>query len=110
MRSRTRRVLVTTVLLACLVAVGSWLIPTEEAEALPPFSRLTDYYSSGTYQTDVGWHFRSCSGGADSEGSTSAFWVREFDYSCVGSTYCCIVCSTGPCPQNVLDAYPCGQC
>ena len=79
-------------------------------EALPPFSRLTDYYSDATYQTDVGWHFRSCSGASDSEGSTSAFWVREFDYSCVGSNHCCIVCSTGPCPANVLAAYPCGQC
>ncbi len=110
MRKRRKRLFATLTLVTCLAVASSWLLPVEEADALPPFSRLTDYYSDATYQTDVGWHFRSCSGGSDSEGSTSAFWVREFDYSCVGSHHCCIVCSTGPCPANVLAAYPCGQC
>jgi len=100
-------------LLAVLVGAavtGFLLAPVEEANALPPFTRLTDYYSDSGLTNYVGFCFRNCAGSSTCDGTQTSYWVREFDYYCIGSSYCCIVCSPGPCPSHILSNYPCPPC
>lgn len=98
-------------LLVGAAVLGFVLAPSPEVGALPPFTKLTDYYTDATYTTETGaFCFRSCNGSLDCEGTPTSYWVREFDYWCIGSSYCCIICSTGSCPPNVLSNYPCPEC
>ena len=103
-------------LLAVTLFAGLWVLPSEEAGALPPYSRMTDYFTDPGFTDYVGACYRSCSGQLDCEPDTQEtdYWVVEFDYHCVGSSYCCIRCvaqgSPVSCPQTILSGYPCAEC
>lgn len=103
-------------LLAVILVAGFWALSSQDADALPPFSRMTDYFSDPGFTDYVGACYRSCSGDLDCEPDTqeTAYRVVELDYHCIGSNYCCIRCvSEGlpvSCPANILSGYPCEEC
>lgn len=104
------------ILLAGVALAAIWLIATERAGALPPYSKLIDYYSDATFTSLTGVCFRDCQGVLSCEPGSqqTVYWVTELDYECSGSGTCCIRCFANStrvsCPQNVINNYPCPEC
>ena len=96
------------VTLSVLVVLTALLSIGQMAGASPGSSKLTDYYSDPGLTNHVGTSFRSCNGFLNTEGNTSTpYTVVERD-GCEES-FCFIICTPGPCPQHILDSYPCPE-
>lgn len=101
------------VALAGALTLAVWMTAAPpEAIAVPPYALVTDYYTDATFTVHLGTCYRSCNGASECDGGgQSAFYVQERDYDTCGYySGCCIRCIPGPCPQNVLNSYPCPVC
>lgn len=108
MKMKTKVLILTSLVVA--VAAASWLYMPEEAAGRPPYSRLIDYYADATFTELVGSCYLPCEGVIDCEEGTvkTTYQVTEYDYCDTG--YCCIRCYPAPCPQHIIDSYPCPPC
>lgn len=95
------------IILSVLISMSVLLSIGQNAVAAPGSSRLTDYYEDASFIEVVGTWFRSCNGFLSTEGTTSAYYVMERD-GCDG-TFCFITCTPSPCPQHILESYPCPE-